>query len=415
MGKSDIEFSDFNKVCRTLNAFTKMDVRLIDENGRGILQLVNHIIPASLKNPLNEFEIINETLRNNFPNSYYYHINSYGLEYIASGIWRNNRLYSFILIGPFLSSVPTVDFISGIISVNKLPVSERKQLHEFYESLSVRSGNDFHYIGDLLVNMCAHKPIDSQLITSDILKPALNKKQLQADIAESQDIIELRYSYEKKLMNAIAKGDKDEVARLFQENSDVLNISDRIPESPIRSVKNISLVLNTVCRIAIERGGVHPVYVHTISEKFAILIERAPNLPYLKKLSIVMINEYCDLVKQFSTRQYSPIVKRAIDYINLNLGSSLSLQAMAGEMHVNPSHLSRKFKTETNMSIIDFIHEKRVEEAKLYLQKGNIPITEIALMVGFNDLNYFTRVFKKFTSITPSQYIKSKAFKHGSF
>jgi two-component system, response regulator YesN len=42
------------------------------------------------------------------------------------------------------------------------------------------------------------------------------------------------------------------------------------------------------------------------------------------------------------------------------------------------------------------------------LQRGNISITDIAFMVGFNDLNYFSKVFKKLTSVTPSQYIKGK-------
>ena len=60
------------------------------------------------------------------------------------------------------------------------------------------------------------------------------------------------------------------------------------------------------------------------------------------------------------------------------------------------------------MNIIDYINHKRVEEAKLYLQRGNKSITEIAFLVGFNDLNYFSRVFKKFTSLTPSQYMKNK-------
>ena len=86
----------------------------------------------------------------------------------------------------------------------------------------------------------------------------------------------------------------------------------------------------------------------------------------------------------------------------------LTLKNIAATLNVNPSHLSRKFKSETNMNMMDYINQKRIEEAKLYLERDNISITEIAFLVGFNDLNYFSRVFKKFTSQTPSQYIKSK-------
>lgn len=398
---------DFNKICTIVNTITKMDVRLIDEDGDAILQLVNHNLPAVPQNSDNEFLPIIETLIKNESNSYYYFINSYGLEYIASGIWINSSINGAILVGPFLSNIPSIEFVSDIISKNYLPISERKQLQEFYKSLSVISSNVSNSIGDLLVNLCAHPHIDSQLITSESIKPTRNKDQLKTIIAESKNVIELRYTFEKALLKAIEKGDKEKLTLITNETNSMLNFSDRIPESPIRSFKNISLVLNTLCRIAAERGGIHPVHVHNISEKFAILIERAPNLPYLKKLGTVIIQEYCDAVNLYSTRNYSFIVKKAVDYIEVNLENPLTLNGIAGAIHVNPSHLSRKFKKETNMNIIDFINQKRVEEAKLYLQTGNLSITETAFLVGFNDLNYFSRVFKKVTSITPSQYIKN--------
>ena len=257
------------------------------------------------------------------------------------------------------------------------------------------------------MNMCTHQHIQSQLVTTDIMKPTIIKEQLQASIAESKNIIEMRYQLEKKLMNAISKGDKDDVARFSKEAIRIVEFSNRIPESPIRSSKNISLVLNTLCRIAAEKGGVHPIYIDNISEKFAILIERAQNLNQLQNLGTLMMNEYCDVVKGYSTRNYSPLVKKAVDYIQLNLEDPLTLNDIAAIIHVNPSLLSRKFKEDTNMNIIEYINHKRIDEAKLYLQRGNTSVTEIAFMVGFNDLNYFSRVFKKITSLTPSQYIKN--------
>lgn len=399
--------NEYNKICSLLKSITKMDVRLFNENGDLLLQFIDHTIPVALQNVDSGYDI-NATLKNNSTNSFYYYINPFGLEYIASGIWDDKSLRGSIIIGPFLSSIPNTFFISDIIAKNKLPVSERKQLQEFYTSLSVISSNDSNSMGDLLVNMCGHKHIDSQLITSDIIQPVLNREQIQTKIEETKDIIEHRYIFEKKLMNAITKGDKKQIDHISNEINSVLNISDRFPESPIRSAKNLSLVLNTLCRIATERAGVHPTYIHNISERFAILIERAPNLPHLKKLNMVIIHDYCNLVSVFSTRNYSSIVQKAVHYIHLNLENPLTLKEIAATLNVSPSHLSRKFKSETNKNIIDFINQKRIEEAKLYLQSEPISITDIAFLVGFNDINYFSRVFKKWTSLTPSQYIKSK-------
>lgn len=250
--------------------------------------------------------------------------------------------------------------------------------------------------------MCNHNYINSHPIASNTRQPALKQS---INIKENEHVIESRYEHQNKLMHAIATGDKTEANQLINSMSAILAFSDRIPESPIRSSKNIAFVSNTLCRVAAEKSGVHPVYLHNISERFAILIERTTNIPNLKKLIVLMANEYCDLVLTFSTGQYSQTVKKAVDYIFLNLGAeSLSLNQIANQIHANASHLSRKFKQDTGMSTTDFINQKRVDKAKLYLQRGNISVTEIAFMVGFNDVNYFSKVFKKLTSVTPSQW-----------
>lgn len=397
---------DFKVKCSLLHAVTKLDVELIDEKGSVLMKVSNHDPLNVLQYVDHEYVNILEELRKNNTNSYYYFINSFGLEYISTGLWVEKEINGFILIGPFLSRMPSVDFISDIITKNQLPVSDRLQLQEFYKSLVVLSSSDSTSIGDLLVNLCGHEHVDAQLITSEKASTSMKKEEFRTNSLESKDLIELRYDFERKLMNAISKGDKNRVKQINEESSSIFHFADRFPESPIRSYKNLLVVLNTLSRKAAEDGGVHPVYLHSISEKFAILIERGTNLPYLKNLSTVMTYEYCDAVNIYSTHTLSPIVKKAVNYIQLHLESPLTLNAIAKELQVNPAHLSRKFKEETKTNVIDYINQKRIEEAKYYLQRGNSSITEIAFIVGFNDLNYFSRIFKKCTTLTPSQYMK---------
>ena len=63
----------------------------------------------------------------------------YGLEYLAVGIWRGLSFYGSMAVGPFISSMSVIDLIKDIISKNNLPVGERKQLEQFYQSLPVLS------------------------------------------------------------------------------------------------------------------------------------------------------------------------------------------------------------------------------------------------------------------------------------
>ena len=408
MGKVEFDFKDYKEICNMLNTITRLDVQLIDTDGNTIFKLVKHNPPVTLQNFQNDNFNICNLLKNNTLDSYYHYINSYNLEYISCGIWKDGSFHGAVSVGPFISFVPTTESISDIISNNKLPISERTQLNEFYNALSVLKIKHSNDIGSLIVNLCSHSYIYPKLLTSEIIKPAINKEELIANIAETKNIIESRYKYEKEIINAVIKGDKDEANNALNEANVLYDFTYRMPDNPIRSTKDTTFTFNTLLRVAAQRGGVHPIYIHNISEKFAIMIEKAPNLPYLQKLMFVMLNEYCDLVKMFSTNDYSPIVKNAVDHINLNLGNELTLKSIADTIHVNASHLSRKFKIDTGMTVIDYINQKRVEEAKLYLERGKISFTEIALMVGFNDLNYFGRVFKKITSLTPSEYVKSK-------
>ena len=104
-----------------------------------------------------------------------------------------------IIVGPFLSSVPGTEFMSDIIAKNQIPISERKQLQEFYESLSVVNNSFTNSIGELLVNLSLNPFTDAQCITSDPIPSNHNKESIKTVIDESKSIIELRYKNEETL------------------------------------------------------------------------------------------------------------------------------------------------------------------------------------------------------------------------
>jgi two-component system, response regulator YesN len=74
------------------------------------------------------------------------------------------------------------------------------------------------------------------------------------------------------------------------------------------------------------------------------------------------------------------------------------------KIQISPFHLSKQFKKEATFTITEFIHNKRITEAKFLIEQNGHSITEIALMVGFENINYFCTVFKKITSLTPKEY-----------
>ena len=64
------------------------------------------------------------------------------------------------------------------------------------------------------------------------------------------------------------------------------------------------------------------------------------------------------------------------------------------------------FKKTTNQNFMDFVTEVRIDNAKILIAGSDKDIAEIACEVGYSDIKYFSKVFKKYTSLSPSEYRK---------
>lgn len=102
-------------------------------------------------------------------------------------------------------------------------------------------------------------------------------------------------------------------------------------------------------------------------------------------------------------------VFKAREYIQRNYcNAECNVQSVADSVKIDRTYLYRLFKKETGMSIIEYINERRVTEAKLMLMDADLPVSSVAQSVGFSDQMYFSRVFKRLTGKTPSEFRKIK-------
>ncbi|MCD8148447.1 MAG: response regulator [Clostridiales bacterium] len=107
------------------------------------------------------------------------------------------------------------------------------------------------------------------------------------------------------------------------------------------------------------------------------------------------------------------IVAKAKRYINAHLAEELSVGSIADSFFVSPNYFSRLFKRTTGMGCNEYIVSKRIEKACLLLETTNFNTGKIAMMVGYNDTNYFSMTFKKHCRVSPTRYRSDRRRKEG--
>ena len=109
-------------------------------------------------------------------------------------------------------------------------------------------------------------------------------------------------------------------------------------------------------------------------------------------------------IRNRKEKQSETVVSKAKNYILENYASDISLDDVSREVNVSPYYFSKLFKEEAGENFIEYLTGIRMEKAKqLLLQEGR-SIKEIGMLVGYGDPNYFSRIFKKQTEMTPREF-----------
>lgn len=331
----------------------------------------------------------------------------FGLNYKFLLIKRDNFAH-VLLIGPFLHHSPSPNDLLLIAEKNDMlpkynnllaeymsivPIIDTEShlftmLEVFCESLW---GQEYHHESILKNSFLVHENINALL--------AKHSEELNN---QSMHVQKQKYEFENQMLNMVQLGQIHKLKARFASISDI-TLKKRLSDY-LRDIKNYCIIANTLLRKAAERGGVHPYYLDITSSNFAVRIESTKSSTECTNLIKQMFFAYCQLVVDFSTQKYSPVVESSIIYIMNNLSESLSLSVVAKAQNVSKQYLSAVFKRDTQKTITQFITEKRIEHAVTLLTTTKLKIETISQHCGILDLQYFCKLFKKITGKSPKEY-----------
>jgi len=130
----------------------------------------------------------------------------------------------------------------------------------------------------------------------------------------------------------------------------------------------------------------------------------------LSKLLIKLCRYFSeDNRRQFPLNDYKvSLIKKVIDYFNENYPENLTLDSLSDYVSLSKRHLTRVFRENTGLSILEYLQKIRIDKACYLLVTTNKKVTEIAAMVGYTDYRYFSVVFRKYMGMTAKEYVKQQ-------
>lgn len=137
------------------------------------------------------------------------------------------------------------------------------------------------------------------------------------------------------------------------------------------------------------------------------VLSQTDDLAIIEEFLLNRCIECAAAMTEYTSNNENPIIKKACEYIEENLSKEISLEQLASHLSVSPFYLSKLFKEERGENYISYLTSCRLEKAKNLLQNETLIIKEITSQIGYNDQNYFSKLFKMKFGITPTEYRES--------
>ncbi|MGI6123460.1 MAG: helix-turn-helix transcriptional regulator [Acetivibrionales bacterium] len=207
------------------------------------------------------------------------------------------------------------------------------------------------------------------------------------------------HEYHDAIVNSIKHGNNkgaleglNELFEKFRKNKE-----------PIEQIKVSNMLLCSLCFRLLANLSLDIDNIEINEADIYKQIRQCRSIQSLLGILTGVIDSIFKLISE-NKKQYSLIVREVNTYLHENFNKNITLQSLADYVHVNSSYLSRLFKKETGMSIIDTLNKLRIEKAKQLLMNPKNKIFEVASEVGIDDPTYFTHVFVKYAGISPKEY-----------
>lgn len=223
---------------------------------------------------------------------------------------------------------------------------------------------------------------------------------------------------EKKLNAYDPLLDIKEILELFESGKSVENLASSIFNKLIISENDKTRMYNLIERLPEE-------ILKVVCENMPWFIKFADD-GYIRKLNNYGINSldklrenYLSFIKDLETKMfylyfgksYGSLINEISILVLQNVEEEINLSIISDDLHMNKNYICEIFKKKTGISFLDYMTRVKMERAKKLLMESDARSYEISDRLGYKDSEYFSRLFKKYSGVSPTEYRKLKKIK----
>ncbi|WP_411169223.1 helix-turn-helix transcriptional regulator [Clostridium sp. MB05] len=182
-------------------------------------------------------------------------------------------------------------------------------------------------------------------------------------------------------------------------------------EKDIDEKKYDLIIWNAFLSKEIIKDKIIKIALHDVYNFFYLNIIKCNSLVELQELEIKMFEKYTVQIINNMEITSNFAVNRILHYLHMHVENYFSLNEMAGELNNSPSYLSSLFSKTMGISIVDYIHDLKINRAKILLKTTSKNILEISQLLGYCDSSHFSKKFKEKQGVSPLSYRNDKLIK----
>ena len=327
------------------------------------------------------------------------------LNHIVYPLINKQVFLGSVLVGPFLMDTPDSILISDITKRYNISTDDALELYDETSSLPIIEPVTVNHISHLLFYLFSNLITDSkkELLNNNqkLLQQSRINESIQRYKAENIQTNTYPYEKEKELIDKVKLGDVREANAIL---NDLLGYVLFSQGNSLDVVKARALELcSLLSRTAIE-GGAPTDSILKLNNHFLKNLQQVNTLDTLCHKLQEIVETFSESMFNYIPSKNNELIKKTMLYISEHFNTQMTLDEVANHVHLHPSYFSTLFKHSTGSSFKEYLNMVRIEESKRLLSNTDFPIIDIAVAVGFDDQSYFSKVFKKYTGMTPKQF-----------